>query len=267
MTGFSQVKVDWSVIPLLEAALLGASRQSGLTSEVVSGAALLPSRDPARVLEHVAAALIDRLPLQGAPVFSDSTQQAFFRLSAVERALLVLLHRGQWDYVRMGALLSVEPSAVEELAWSTRLRLAFAHDAPTRLKHPTGSPLTGASCPEYFAARPWTQRWFDGRIQGRDRAFLQSHLERCEPCRQALSRAREIYYGVEKMIPRLEANASREKQLERIFLRTRFLRNPQEQSIWSATADVLAELLSQPRVIAVIFGICVVCALLSGAVR
>jgi hypothetical protein len=241
-------KLDWSVVPLLEAGLLGPGRISGVTAEIVAGAALLKAKDGRAIVDHVVEALWQRLPdaaLDAVP----ADAQVFYRMSALERALLLLLHRARWPYERIAPLLKMNAEQVEELAWSTRLRLAYSPDRLPRLTHPTGSPVLGASCPEYHPAAPWTQRWLDERIAGRDRAFLQTHLERCEPCREALNRAREVYYAVDRCIPRVSLQPGRERQLNRVFFRTRYLRNPTEQSVLSSLADGLGEVLSRPRVL------------------
>lgn len=159
------------------------------------------------LLERACAALLERSRGQGMAAQTRALlateggfNQPLFRLHPEERFLLSALHLGRWSYERLSRLLGVTPERIEELAWNARLQLALSS---TRLA-PVGG-KGGAHCPEYDAFRPWTQRFLDEEIRrGADLVFLRNHLMACDSCMQALNRCRDLYYSVERMLPRVD---------------------------------------------------------------
>ncbi len=123
--------------------------------------------------------------------------QPFYRLSPEERFVLVALHEGNWTYKRIARVLGTEPEDVEETAWQARIQAGA-----TLGSYPTGTGQPGKSCPEYSAKRPWTQKFFDEQMGQSELVFIQNHLMACASCREAVHRCREIYYVVDKMVPR-----------------------------------------------------------------
>lgn len=182
--------------------------------DVLSGVSLL-QLDEERRYERAARVLLTRaLKTQGPEHLR--FDQPFFRLTPRERFLLVAVHVGNWSYERVARVLDEPVLAIEAALWSTRLSLASQTERALR-SYPVGSAVRGVSCPEYDLERPWTQRFLDDESPpGRDRIFLQNHLMACEACRRALSRCRDVYYAVDKLIPRLRENETFLRGLERI---------------------------------------------------
>ena len=174
------------------------------TANTVSAVSLLNLTDE-RELERVAKALLEQSSRTG---MSTHTLQAlrmgigrsdnpFFRLFPAERFLLVTLHSGRWSYARLARILEMSTEDIEATAWDVRVKLSGLT--------PIGAGPSTANCPEYDARHPWTQRFLDDEIQeGRERVFLQNHLMACSSCRRSLSRCRDIYYAVDKVIPRVD---------------------------------------------------------------
>lgn len=221
-------------------ALWADPRESQLaTIETLSAITLLDLM-PDRALERAAAALLERVTKRGfaADTYSSlaagvgaGTASRFFGLYPEERMLLVSLHSGRWSYARMARIFKTTPERIEEMAWSARIALvSSAPGAP----YPAGASQRGANCPEYDAKRPWTQRFLDEEIRsGSERVFLQNHLMACDSCRNALGRCREMYYAVDKLLPRLteEANdAGVLRSLESLARQTSVLRSPSQRS-------------------------------------
>ncbi len=130
----------------------------------------------------------------------------------------------------MGRILGVEPSVVEQRAWDARLR--FASAAGLKI-YPAGASQLGASCPSYDARKPWTQRFLDEEISsGRERLFLQNHLMACASCREALGRCRELYYALDRGLPRGEESLLSRSvaHLALISRESQGLRSPSDRS-------------------------------------
>lgn len=194
-----------------------ADRTRTMIRETFSATTLL-KLDESRTLERTSLALLDRAERDGIQINDQALNQPFFRLLPEERFILVALHFGHWSYERLGRILNRTEDRIAQLAWSIRLHLS-----PLRAPHPTGSPHTSTGCPEYQTSDPWTQRFLDNELPQNERLFLQAHMMNCPHCHQALARCREIYYSVEKQLPRL----STEPQLR--------ADQNELQSIWRAT--------------------------------
>jgi hypothetical protein len=204
---------------------------SQVTSETFMAASMIEVQDDLR-LERAAQALLDRAVSEG---HSRNTtinarvpgaiNDEFFRLGVKERFVLVGLHFGKWSYARLSRVCGVSAEEIEELAWRARLTMAGPN-------YPQGASLASQNCPEYIAARPWTQRILDDEWEtGGGRMFLQNHLMACDSCRAALGRSRQMYYSVEARIPRSVRSQELSEVLDQITRRTHVLRQPSERTI------------------------------------
>jgi hypothetical protein len=162
-----------------------------------------------RAMDRATAILLKRAESRGAVEatrISLSTGQfgnPFFKLSALERFVLVTLHSGRWSYARMARVTGLSAEDVESLAWRSRVRLGAESGVLS-----AGPKSLGVACPEYDFERPWTQRFLDEEMpSSRDRLFLQNHVMACDVCRHALNRCRDLYFHTEKMIPTLPNGA------------------------------------------------------------
>lgn len=180
------------------------TRAEPVTVETVS-AVSLQELTPERALEKAARAMLERAEREGmaentlANLSADPVLTPFFRLSPKERLVLTALHIGRWSYARAARVAGMTLPELEEAAWAVRLRLGSRRDYPVG-----GGPST-PNCPEYDSRRPWTQRFLDEEFEsGRERIFLQNHLMACGSCRRALAHARDLYYGVDSIVPRLD---------------------------------------------------------------
>lgn len=203
------------------------------TAETVSAVSLLHLTEE-RALERAAKALLDQASKRGMAahtldalkVGGSRIENPLYALFPQERFLLVALHSGRWSYARLARILSVSDQEIEETAWGIRLKLS-------RL-NPIGSELRTPNCPEYDVRRPWTQRFLDEEIhEGRQRIFLQNHLMVCATCQRALSRCRDIYYAVDKLIPRLGSEGSDGEllfALKELTTESRGIKRPSERS-------------------------------------
>jgi hypothetical protein len=184
-------------------ALWANPRESRVATIETLGAVSLMDLTPERALERAAAALLERVRSRGlaantrANLGIERAAGPFFRLFPEERLLLVALHRARWSYARLARIFKVPVETIEEMAWGARISMTYA----------AGAPATGASCPQYDAKRPWTQKFLDDETVGREKFFLQGHLVACASCSQALARCREMYYGIDREIPRMEDDA------------------------------------------------------------
>jgi len=193
------------------------------TMETLSAVSLL-DLNPERSLERTVSALLDRA-VRDAPAGLTLANlgrihHPFFRLSAVEKLLLVALHCGRWSYARLARILSVTPEWVEETAWNARLQLAPAQTYPAGPAHP------GPSCPEYHPRRPWTQRLLDEEMRGSgERVFMQTHLMACDSCQQSLNRCRDLYFKLEGMLAERVGQSDFTAQLEEVLREGKPLRS------------------------------------------
>jgi hypothetical protein len=199
---------------------------------------------PRRMAERAARGLLDSATRSGPSANSSAAHLAFYRLMPEERMVLAGLHYARWSYERLSRILSVTPERVAEIAWGARLHLATDPAGRTLIAHPVGS--RGMGCPEYHPGRPWTQRFLDEEMNAREKSFLQAHVATCNSCRQALTRARNLYYAVEALVPRVPEGEreSRTRQLRSVWDRSRTMRSHAELTffqslgIFSQRADV-----------------------------
>ncbi len=206
------------------------------TAETVEAVSLL-SIPEEMLLEKASTALLARASREDLRVQAAFLGDPFFRLLPEERFILVSLHLERWSYERVARVLQCTEEQVATRAWKIRVHLAsqplpkssVSKDASRR-----STPVLGAvgaapkhsSCPEFHALNPWTQRFLDEEYASRERVFLQNHLMVCDDCRLALSRCRELYFHVEKMIPRTEADGW--EDLGRIIQSIRRRRDPMQ---------------------------------------
>jgi hypothetical protein len=204
------------------------------TAETLQAVGLLQLADD-RIIERASSALLARARSERELIAPPLLADPFFRLLPEERLLLVALHQERWSYCRMARVMNSSEDAVASRAWKLRVHLASQRIDP---KKPlaslgaAGAPARKASCPEFDALNPWTQRFLDEEFQSRERLFLQNHLLACADCRGALARCRDLYYQVESMIRNHAVNdpddEARLRSLEREFLKVRGMVRPSE---------------------------------------
>jgi hypothetical protein len=182
---------------------------------------------------RLAGILLLRADREGTRAAGLKVQDPFYRLEAESRLVLMGLHRSQWSYPRLSQVLNVSAERIQEIAWSSRVRLAYSPEQVSKVMiHPTGSPLTGSRCPDYHPGRPWTQRYLDGDSTPQEKLFLETHLRSCASCLKVIERARELYYRAEAWVPRLEKEASMRFDRVLDFARTlEIRRNPLSQGL------------------------------------
>jgi hypothetical protein len=164
-----------------------------ITREIVSAATLL-DHNSELAIDTTLQALLDRANKKG---MYARVPTGFNALFPEERFILLALHRGHWSYERVARVVRESVEMVQQLAWNARVYLAISH-------YPAAPTQASASCPEYDPQRPWTQRIVDEEVGGQEKLFLQAHLTRCNECRQALGRAKDVYYKVQKQVEALE---------------------------------------------------------------
>jgi hypothetical protein len=215
------------------------------TIETLSAVTLL-DLTPERALERAAKALLERVTSRGLAANTRSNLNAgallgmgqpFFRLLPEERFFLVALHLGRWSYARLSRISGETPEQIEELAWGARLQLAASEQV---MIYPAGASVRGTNCPEYNSKRPWTQRFLDEEMStGRERVFLQNHLMACDSCRGALTRCREVYYSIDRLLPRLNEDSGDVqmiRNLEKISRSGLGIRKPMERTFLEGLA-------------------------------
>lgn len=205
------------------------------TAETVEALSLL-SIPEEMLLEKASTALLARASREDLRVQASFLGDPFFRLLPEERFILVSLHLERWSYGRVARVLQCTEEQVATRAWKIRVHLASQPLPKSEASSKTcrSTPVLGAvgaapkraSCPEFHALNPWTQRFLDEEYASRERVFLQNHLMVCDDCRLALSRCRELYFHVEKMIPRTEADGW--EDLGRIIQSIRRRRDPMQ---------------------------------------
>lgn len=168
-----------------------------ITRETVSAVTVLDT-NPERAAEKAAQALLERANRHG---MYARVPTGFNALFPEERFILLALHQGHWSYERIARVVGEPVEMVQQLGWNARVYLALSH-YPSAPKQPT------PNCPDYNPQRPWTQRFLDEELEGREKVFLQAHLTSCKECREALVRAKDVYYRVQKQIESLEARQS-----------------------------------------------------------
>ncbi|MBI2711822.1 MAG: zf-HC2 domain-containing protein [Bdellovibrio sp.] len=189
-------RVFWPTEPGRE--IQSLDRATDLALETLTATTLL-KLNPERTLEKASHALLERAKgISPGNVGSVAQMnQTFFRLSPEARLVLVGLHVGKWSYARISRITQLSTNEVEKLAWRSRIELGVSLDAPA---YPAGATQGDPSCPEYQKEAPWTQRFLDEELSGRERVFIQSHLLACPSCAQAVARCRQLYYHVERSL-------------------------------------------------------------------
>ncbi len=203
------------------------------TAETLEAVSLLSITDDA-FLEKASSVVLARASREDLRLQAAFLGDPFFRLLPEERFLLVALHMERWSYQRIARILECSEEQVATRAWKVRVHLASQPGAKTGSAKSV--PVLGAvgvaprhpSCPEFHALNPWTQRFLDEEYASRERVFLQNHLMACDDCRDALNRCRELYYHVEKMIPRVDAQGF--EDLGRII---ELIRKRKDPMLWS----------------------------------
>jgi hypothetical protein len=204
------------------------------TVETLSAVTLMDiPRD--RLIERATSALLQRAVQHAATSNTSHLNRVFFRLSPEARFALSALHLGRWSYSRIGRILEISPEQVEALAWTARTVLG-AEISKIAIGGAKGG---GFHCPEYDLNRPWTQRFLDEEISsGQERIFLQNHLMACNACRIALNHCRDLYFAVERFIPR--TSESGVEQLEALCKEGRALKGESaHENAWDALKYVL----------------------------
>ncbi|MFN7685082.1 MAG: hypothetical protein ACK5QT_06685 [Oligoflexia bacterium] len=225
------------------------------TAETLEAVSLLALPEDA-LLERASSALLARASREDLGSQAAFLGDPFFRLLPEERFLLVALHVERWSYEKVARILKSSPEQVATRAWKIRVHLASQGAVKSRPKSlgrtPGGAPVLGAvgvaargpSCPEFHALHPWTQRFLDEEYGSRERIFLQNHLMACDHCRAALNRCRELYYEVEKRIPRVDHQAFDEFEEWSQIIRS--IRRHQNPMLWT-WRDALAAYLRRPE--------------------
>lgn len=160
-----------------------------ITRETVSAVTVLDT-NPERAAEKAAQALLERANRHG---MYARVPTGFNALFPEERFILLALHQGHWSYERIARVVSESVDMVQQLAWNARVYLALS-------RYPSAPKQSSPNCPDYNPQRPWTQRFLDEELEGREKVFLQSHLTGCRECREALVRAKDVYYRVQKQM-------------------------------------------------------------------
>jgi hypothetical protein len=169
------------------------SRRKVVDAFGIAGLLNLPNHDER--LDWAARTMLEQARASGSLSVAAGVENPFYRLSVEERFALTALHDGRWSYVRLAKVLDMDLHELQELAWSARTRLS-------RTRYPAGPMRSGINCPEYLVARPWTQKFLDEELaSGAEQLFYRNHLMACDSCREALTRAREFYFDVERRIP------------------------------------------------------------------
>lgn len=195
----------------------GRDRATDLALETLTATTLL-KLNPERTLEKASHALLERakdtsLSTRFAVGQTAHLNQPFFRLSPEARLVLIGLHLGKWSYARISRITQLSTEDVEKMAWRARIEMGAGVPA----LYPAGASNLDPTCPEYDSRAPWTQKFLDEELPGRQRVFIQSHLLSCASCAQAVARCRQLYFYVDEslnsILDQLEGGEG-EQQLE-----------------------------------------------------
>lgn len=204
--------------------------ESDLTSYVTLGKTLWPR--PEQAIYHLkeTASAVALTVDESAEQWSERLFQALFRqglrgtefphrqdqvnpfhhLSVPERFLLIALQRLNWSYSKISRVMEMDYGMIEEIAWSTRLELLIlsgSYSTHNPWRYPLGGKDFSSSCPEFDVRKPWTQRFLDQEITHRGRfLFLQNHLRYCKCCNELLTQTKNLYFNVERILPRFETD-------------------------------------------------------------
>jgi hypothetical protein len=140
--------------------------------------------------------------LQPGALATQDPLESFQYLFVEERVILLALHSGNWSYERIARVIGETTDSLQALAWSARVHLAFNQ------RYPAGSKPISPSCPEYDSRKPWTQKYLDDEYRGEEKLFLSDHLVGCSSCREALMRAKEVFFQVDAMVLEVSRVAS-----------------------------------------------------------
>jgi hypothetical protein len=191
----------------------------GLVRDTVS-AISLAEKDPLIASEKAVRALLAQAEKRGMVVQPRIAQSfvrkgdllipdpllAFQYLFAEERVILLALHSGKWSYERVARVIGETVESLQSIAWNARVHLAFNY------RYPAGSKPISTSCPEYDQRKPWTQKYLDDEYRGEERLFLADHLGTCKSCREALIRAKEVFFQVDSMVAEVSRVAERKAE-------------------------------------------------------
>jgi hypothetical protein len=144
--------------------------------------------------------------LQPGAIASQDPIGAFQYLFAEERVILLALHSGKWSYERIARVVGESVDSLQSIAWSARVHLAFSQ------RYPAGSKPVSVSCPEYDSRKPWTQKYLDDEYRGEEKLFLSDHLVGCQSCREALVRAKEVFFQVDAMVAEISRISERKAE-------------------------------------------------------
>ena len=198
---------DYQVLTGLGTALWAAPDEAEFKARETIGTVTLLHLPEDRTVDRAARAMLERATRDGHRATAHGIQSAFYRLSPEERFLLSALHIGRWSFARLARILGRGTDEVSQLAWIARLKLA-----PPGVAYPYAS-RSGKNCPPYDPIQPWTQRFLDEEMPVRDRLFLQNHLMACEACRATLARCRNLYFAVEKTLPKSDPDTDWDRAL------------------------------------------------------
>lgn len=198
--------------------------QKRSTLEVVTATSYL-DLDIDRTEERAALALMEKSTREGSSIQPHALNIPFYRLSSKERFVLWALHEAHWTYERLARALGETKHTIAESVFKCRLYLATLAGSKQTLAL---APITqGTHCPEYSHKDPWTQRFMDDELSHNQKLFLQTHLMACDSCRYTLHQFRELYYNVEKLMPKENAQTTLYgKDLETIYWKAQRLINP-----------------------------------------
>jgi hypothetical protein len=164
--------------------------------DTVSAASLF-GLTPERTLEKACQGLLEKAKGQSAHTAwiqnPSLFKRIFYRLSPEERFILTAVHLGHWTYDRLVGVLDRNREKVQEVLWQARLAMNEGA-AP----YPAGPAFSGPNCPEYNPRMPWTQKFLDNDIQGKDRFFLSQHMLACSSCAGTMARCRVLYFKVDQ---------------------------------------------------------------------
>lgn len=147
-------------------------------------------------LERATSALIfQALKKNQNPQTPEALNHPFFQLDPYDRFILSALHLCQWPYEKCSRILNIHSTHIAKRAWTARTRLMekLIH-LGKKIHYPIQAELTTSQCPEFDTKQPWTQKFLDDEIKGKERLFLQNHIMACDSCRITLHQTREIYY-------------------------------------------------------------------------
>ncbi|MEO5968857.1 MAG: hypothetical protein ABIQ95_02935, partial [Bdellovibrionia bacterium] len=122
-------------------------------------------------------------------------KRVFYRLSPEERFVLTAVHLGRWSYDRLARMLDKDREKIQEILWQARLAMNEGVGP-----YPAGPAMAGPNCPEYNSRVPWTQRFLDNDIEGKDRFFLSQHMLACSTCAGAMARCRALYFRIDQEV-------------------------------------------------------------------